>query len=185
MTLIKCPECGKEIEISDGANVFPNCGYPISEIASDGAAKIKFPQKKIKMKASSNFQEKLTIKKLGFIIVAIGIVMLIVGIAMKTPGTALTTHDSLNGDETRYGNGRYSSIEEYVGGDAYNYIIGASLIGGEIAGMIAAKTICITVGILIVCIGTICVFLPIQRPTEKASTVLLLEEAKEVSKPNL
>ena len=31
MSLINCPECGKEI--SDRANSCPNCGYPIKETA--------------------------------------------------------------------------------------------------------------------------------------------------------
>ena len=30
MALIKCPECGNEI--SNKAQSFPNCGYPISEM---------------------------------------------------------------------------------------------------------------------------------------------------------
>ena len=30
MSLIKCPECGKEV--SDSANVCPNCGYPVKKM---------------------------------------------------------------------------------------------------------------------------------------------------------
>ena len=33
MALIKCPECGKEI--SDKSKTCINCGYPISEYASE------------------------------------------------------------------------------------------------------------------------------------------------------
>ena len=33
MSLIKCPECGKEI--SEKANVCINCGYPISEYVEE------------------------------------------------------------------------------------------------------------------------------------------------------
>lgn len=176
MALIKCPKCGKEIETSDGLNACSNCGYPISGIEADESKNIVLPQKQNEVKERLNLNKQPAIKKLGFAIIAIGIIMLIVGVALKTPGTALTTYSSLDGEEASYGNGRYSSIEEYVGGDAYNYIIGASLIGGKIAGMIAAKAICMTVGILIACIGAICVFIPVHRPTDKASTVLLSEE---------
>ena len=49
----------------------------------------------------------------------------------------------------------YSAIEEYVGGDAYNYIIGASLVAGKTSGIIAMKSIFIAVGWLIVCMGLI------------------------------
>lgn len=37
------------------------------------------------------------------------------------------------------------SVPDYVGGDAYNYIIEASLRGGEISGAMVTKTICFAV----------------------------------------
>ena len=44
-------------------------------------------------------------------------------------------------------------IDEYVGGDAYNYIIGASLVAGKTAGVIAAKAISIVGGAICFCFG--------------------------------
>lgn len=41
MALIKCMECGKEI--SDRAATCPNCGCPVSEMASSGVVRIKIP----------------------------------------------------------------------------------------------------------------------------------------------
>ncbi len=41
MALVKCLECGKEI--SDKANVCPNCGYPLSEMMRGGTVRIKMP----------------------------------------------------------------------------------------------------------------------------------------------
>ncbi len=44
----------------------------------------------------------------------------------------------------------------YVGGDAYNYIIESSIVGGEIAGGKTSKTICFTnvaIGLLITSLG--------------------------------
>ena len=38
---------------------------------------------------------------------------------------------------------------QYVGGDAYNYIIESSIRGGQISGMITCKTILISLGILL------------------------------------
>lgn len=77
----------------------------------------------------------------------LGIVLLCVGLFMQIPSKELTTH-SFMGD-------KYSVIEEYVGGDAYNYIIGAALVGGEIAGAMTQKAVYIGVGALIICIGLI------------------------------
>ena len=41
MSLITCPECGKEI--SDKANFCPSCGYPIAEMTTSGTVRIKMP----------------------------------------------------------------------------------------------------------------------------------------------
>lgn len=88
--------------------------------------------------------------------VLLGVALIIAGLLWKTPGAALTTYKSLNGETVDYyaRGDTYSSIDEYVGGDAYNYIIGASLVAGEISGVIVSKTICIVGGILCLCIGT-------------------------------
>ena len=91
----------------------------------------------------------------------VGIVVMIVGIALRTPGGALTTYASLDGkkaDSYYSFDNRYSAIDEYVGGDAYNYIIGASLVAGKTSGMIAAKTIGIVGGVLCMCAGATMMF---------------------------
>lgn len=41
MSLIKCPECGKEI--SDKAKTCINCGCPLDEIITSGEVRIKMP----------------------------------------------------------------------------------------------------------------------------------------------
>lgn len=92
-------------------------------------------------------------RNVSLAVCAVGLLLILVGFFISVPGTYLTTIDSLDGDKSSYHDDRYSSIEEYVGGDAYNYIIGASLIGGEIAGAKAQKAIFISVGALITCIG--------------------------------
>ena len=88
-------------------------------------------------------------------IMIIGAIFIIAGICMRVPGSYLTTYHIFDGEKADGGKGRYSVIEEYVGGDAYNYIIGASLIGGEIAGTMAMKAVFIVGGTLIVCIALI------------------------------
>ena len=77
----------------------------------------------------------------------VGIVLIAVGLIIAVPGDHLTTYESLGGSDG------YSYIREYVGGDAYNYIMGASLVAGHISGTMTMKAIFIAVGVLVACIG--------------------------------
>ncbi len=86
-------------------------------------------------------------KTISIIILIVGLALIITGVIVRIPGDNLTTYSYLDGIDN------YSSIKEYVGGDAYNYIIGAALVGGKIAGTIAMKAIFISCGCIIVCIG--------------------------------
>lgn len=89
-------------------------------------------------------------KNVSRIVILIGIILIVVGVCIKVPGTELTTLTYFEGKDN------YSVIDEYVGGDAYNYIIGASLVAGKISGILTMKAIFISVGVLIFCIGLIC-----------------------------
>ena len=82
----------------------------------------------------------------AYIVIAIGMVLVCIGLLLQVPSKELTTYSFL-------GDSDYSVIEEYVGGDAYNYIIGAALVAGEIAGVMIQKAVFISIGLLIVCIG--------------------------------
>lgn len=84
-------------------------------------------------------------KIISISIIIIGAVLFVTGLFTQIPSKELTTYSLLEDD--------YSVIEEYVGGDAYNYMIGASLVGGEIAGAKTQKTVFIAVGLLIICLG--------------------------------
>lgn len=84
-------------------------------------------------------------KRISIIITLVGIILFIIGFFIKVPNKELTTYSFLSDDR--------SVIEEYVGGDAYNYIIGASLIGGEISGAKTQKAIFISIGLLIASVG--------------------------------
>lgn len=85
-------------------------------------------------------------KTVAYIVIAIGIVLVCIGLFLQVPSKELTTYSFLD-------DSGYSVIEEYVGGDAYNYIIGAALVAGEIAGVMIQKAVFISIGLLIVCIG--------------------------------
>ncbi len=94
-------------------------------------------------------------KKSSWIPVAFGVVLILIGLLFPVPGTALTTYSSLDGVSTNtYSMGnKYSSIDEYVGGDAYNFIIGASLVAGRVSGAMTVKGIFVVGGLLCLCFG--------------------------------
>ena len=79
------------------------------------------------------------------IVVIAGLILLIVGIKYDVPNRKFS----------------FRTLEEYVGGDAYNAMIEASIRGGEIAAAKTRKTIYISratitmaIGLLIVATGT-------------------------------
>lgn len=79
---------------------------------------------------------KKTIMTFGLILAA---VMITVGIALPIPDPKISFYGSRE-------NGGY---HEYVGGDAYNIQIEASIRGGEISGRTDAKTILLTGGVIL------------------------------------
>lgn len=88
-------------------------------------------------------------------VIMVGLIMAIVGLLLPVPGTHLTTFEGLDGETGETNGKKYAAIEEYVGGDAYNYIIGAELVGNRISGTLAMKAVFISVGIMISCVGAI------------------------------
>ncbi|MCI5892088.1 MAG: hypothetical protein MRZ66_01610 [Clostridiales bacterium] len=106
-------------------------------------------------------------KGVSIIVVIIGIILFVVGLGIKVPNKELTTLSILS-DE-------YSVIDEYVGGDAYNYIIGASLVGGEISGVKTQKAMFESIGLLIMCVG----LLSFAHSSEDKTPVLALDKPNE------
>ena len=104
-------------------------------------------------------------KLVGTVILLAGVALLIVGLTLQVPGTYLTTYASLDG--AAIDGDTASSIREYVGGDAYNYIIGASLVGAKISGLIMAKAVYTAAGVLLICLGLICLFCGPKEPRIK------------------
>lgn len=77
--------------------------------------------------------------------------MFIVGIIIVTVGIVLFSHNINIPSDTFY----FSSIKEYVGGDAYNAMIEASIRGGKISGSMAESAIYKVSGIITMCLGAI------------------------------
>ena len=86
-----------------------------------------------------------------------GVIMIIIGLCIRIPGGVLTTYSSLDGEKVEgdyYSfDNTYSAIDEYVGGDAYNYEIGASLIAGKITGAMTSRSIFVVGGLMCICFG--------------------------------
>lgn len=99
---MKCEFCGADME--ELAKFCPHCGYKNESIAQKSAGIMD----KIKGALGSKKNKKLSIWSiLSIISVICSIIMLSLGIDKMT----------------NYYNGDYYSVNAYVGGDAYNYII--------------------------------------------------------------
>ena len=99
----------------------------------------------------------------ALVVIAAGIILITAGLMITVPGDYLTTYERLGGS-----NG-YSYIREYVGGDAYNYITGASLVAGHISGTMAMKAVFIAIGVLVTCMGLLAFAFIADQPKESAA----------------
>ncbi len=106
MALIKCPECGREIENANES--CPECGCPITV------------QRSVQNKKSSFIAGLRQIKS---ILVGLAVVCFIVSGVFFFKGYNV---------KNEYYNSEYMSLNEnaYVGGDAYNYIINGTYFTG-------------------------------------------------------
>ena len=136
-----CLKCETELEVT--ATFCPRCGERIADQPSPELTPIQ--QYNMNIKPKVKFSSKIDIKKtvLSNIIpvacLAIGIILLIVGMGMHIPSDYISSY----------------SMIEYVGGDAYNFIIEACLRGGHIAGAQITKGVYIAIGLLIACVSVL------------------------------
>ena len=101
-------------------------------------------------------------KTIAFIGLLLGIGFVIMGVSVEIPSRQIDTY----------------LVEQYVGGDAYNYQIEASILGGEIAGANISRTIYIAVGALISLISCLALaFKPARASISNPSP--LMSEPKE------
>lgn len=146
-----CLKCGTELE--SAATFCPRCGERVA--AQPTLEPTPIQQYNMNIKPKAGIASKIDIKKTvmsNIIPVAcfvIGIILLIAGLGVSIPSDYI---------------GSYSMME-YVGGDAYNYIIESSLRGGHIAGAQITKSIYIAIGLLISCISALKV--NVVKPAEE------------------
>lgn len=82
---------------------------------------------------------------IGFaIMMIVGIALFIYGCTIKIPSEKLSYY-SYNDDE--------SKIEKYIEGDAYNYIIGAEIVGSKIVAAETTRAIFICTGLFMATLG--------------------------------
>lgn len=153
----KCPEC-QNITQAD----FPYCNYcgaklenvknetepelHAEDTANDNSLVKTNDNGQLGTKSENHVQKKHKMKylSLGFaVMVIIGIVLFIYGLTIDIPSDKLSYsgHDGT------------SQIEEYVGGDAYNYIIGAEIVGSKIVAAKTERAIFICVGLFMITLG--------------------------------
>lgn len=113
----------------------------------------------------------------SILVIAIGITLFVIGYTTKIPSKNLTTFSILEGD-------KYSAIDEYVGGDAYNYIIGASLVSGKIAAAKIERVIFISTGSLIFSIGIIGFAFSFKTKEKKPKEKKDVDEQGDLSQTN-
>ena len=134
-----CSKCGKEI--MDEAVICPGCGEKCNDHGVSSPTLIQ--QGNMNYGVNNSLKDKVDIKKTilsnifpAFFLV-IGLLLFVEGLDLGVPSTYI-----------------YSPTE-YVGGDAYNYIIEASLRGGKIAAVEISKCINVSVGLLIACVSAL------------------------------
>ena len=113
------------------------------------------------IRSASSFGKIEYINKLYFIPIVLGLLLIVIGLIKEVPGGALTTYKELDGvvgTDGYFIYNKFSAIDEYVGGDAYNLIIGASLVGGRIAGSMTQKSVFMAGGLICICIGIMMYF---------------------------
>ena len=134
-----CAKCGKEL--LDEASVCPECGdvfdgqgAPCSTPAQSGnESVVANGNKKVKI----NRKKTLVSNIVPVLFLLTGILMFVEGLDLGVPSSYLYS----------------SSVTEYVGGDAYNYIIEASLRAGRIAAAEISKCVNVIIGLFIACIS--------------------------------
>lgn len=136
-----CAKCGAEMTNMD--TYCPNCGEKSESQAPMELSPIQ--QYNMNVKPKNPLADKIDIKKtilnniIPFACLVIGLILIFVGVGFDVPTSYISSY----------------SMQEYVGGDAYNFIIEASLRGGRIAGAEISKCLYIVIGVLVACVSAL------------------------------
>lgn len=132
-----CHKCGAQLDAQ--ASFCTSCGEPCDLPQGNVPTVIDQYNQNLAAKPKAKIDLRGTVLNnlAPIICLAIGIVLLIAGLRVSVPSDYISSY----------------SMKEYVGGDAYNFIIEASLRGGRIAGALITKCVYIAVGLLISCMA--------------------------------
>lgn len=165
-----CPHCGQEITAADAVKVCPACGiahhagcwnenqgcttfgcsqqrYQTPPAEPVPAPEAPADQKAAPVQPASprfNFLAYFLTNLIPILTLLAGTALLWMGLDIYIPSGYLSSYD----------------VVDYVGGDAYNYIMEASLRGGQIAGAMITKAVYTAVGLLISCVSVLKLRLP-------------------------
>lgn len=134
-----CTKCGAELEMNEF--FCQRCG----EKSETQNFAVPIQQYNMYIKPKRSLKDKIDVKKtvlsniVPVVCLVVGIFLLIVGLGVSIPSDYISSY----------------SMTEYVGGDAYNFIVEASLRGGRIAATQISKGVYISVGLLIACISAL------------------------------
>lgn len=146
-----CLKCGAEL--GPIAIFCQKCGAPATNQATPEPTSIE--QYNMNIKPKLKLTDKIDIKKTALsniipvVCLTIGVILLIAGLGARVPSDYISSY----------------SMMEYIGGDAYNFIIEAALRAGHIAGAETSKSICIAAGLLISCISALKI--NVVKPTKE------------------
>ena len=116
------------------------------------------------------------LKNFSIIGIIIGLVLAMMGLMTNIPDDIIRT--GFMGRDNRDAGG----YQRYVGGDAYNFIIEASIRGGEIAGGRSARAIYLTGGMMVSTTSLIALGVALDKEKKHtASQVAVLPKEAEVS----
>lgn len=134
MEIIKCPECGKEI--NKMVEFCPECGYPIKKKAQQEQRRIEYEQIKNEKKSVQYRRSKVKSSLIGITI----------AFAIMAGVFFLKGYNVKN---NYYNSENFSRLNKnaYVGGDAYNYIIN----GTYFTGYLVIGSACMVSSVLLAC----------------------------------
>lgn len=138
-TIRFCRKCGKKLNLGDA--ICPNCGEICANTQSTPADILRYNSNlnnSISRTGQVDWKKTFLSNFVPIICLSVGIILFIIGLGVTVPSDYISSY----------------SMTEYVGGDAYNFIIEAGLRGGKIAATEISKCIYICVGLLIICLST-------------------------------
>lgn len=135
-----CYKCGTELDFD--ASFCPKCGERYNTQGTNATPPIQQNNMNTQEKAEAVIKKTGRSKAVPLVCLAIGFILFVVGLSVDIPSDYISSY----------------GMTEYVGGDAYNFIIEASLRGGRIAAALISKCIYISVGLLISCMSVLKIY---------------------------